>query len=212
MKDGFELPSMALLARGEKSRASAASAGELEHTATLLQQTLEDFGVPAKVVGWVAGPTVTLFKVDLPSGVRVSRITVLDTDIALALATPSVRIFAPIPGTNYVGIEVPNITRETVYLADVLADAGDGPLQIAIGKDVEGNAIVSDLAKMPHLLIGGTTPEQALYEKVRELTDARIHVLIRPRYGDFLYTEHEFGIILRSVELYRRLGADGVVV
>ncbi len=157
MKDGFELPSMALLARGEKSRASAASAGELEHTATLLQQTLEDFGVPAKVVGWVAGPTVTLFKVDLPSGVRVSRITVLDTDIALALATPSVRIFAPIPGTNYVGIEVPNITRETVYLADVLADAGDGPLQIAIGKDVEGNAIVSDLAKMPHLLIGGTT-------------------------------------------------------
>lgn len=63
-----------------------------------------------------------------------------------------------------------------------------------------------------NLIIGGTTPEQALYEKVRELTDTRIHVLIRPRYGDFLYTEHEFGIILRSVELYRRLGAEGVVV
>lgn len=156
-KDGFELPSMSLLAHASSTRKSAASAGELEQTAALLQQTLGDFGVPAKVVGWVAGPTVTLFKVDLPSGVRVSRITVLDTDIALALATPSVRIFAPIPGTNYVGIEVPNITRETVYLGDVLESAGDGPLQIAIGKDVEGNAIVSDLAKMPHLLIGGTT-------------------------------------------------------
>lgn len=156
-KDGFELPAMSLLAHASSTRKSAASAGELEQTAALLQQTLGDFGVPAKVVGWVAGPTVTLFKVDLPSGVRVSRITVLDTDIALALATPSVRIFAPIPGTNYVGIEVPNITRETVYLGDVLESAGDGPLQIAIGKDVEGNAIVSDLAKMPHLLIGGTT-------------------------------------------------------
>ena len=63
-----------------------------------------------------------------------------------------------------------------------------------------------------NLIIGGTTPEQALYEKVRELTDTRIHVLIRPRYGDFLYTEHEFGVILRSVELYRQLGAEGVVV
>ncbi len=156
-KDGFILPSMSLLARSPKGRKSATNAKELGHTASLLQKTLEDFGVPAKVVGWVAGPTVTLFKVDLPSGVRVSRITVLDTDIALALATPSVRIFAPIPGTNYVGIEVPNEKRETVFLADVLDSAKSGPLQIAIGKDVEGNPIISDLAKMPHLLIGGTT-------------------------------------------------------
>ena len=92
----------------------------------------------AKVVGWVAGPTVTLFKVDLPAGVRVSRVTALEDDIALALAAPGVRIFAPIPGTNYVGIEVPNRTRQTVLLGDVIKDAAPGPLQIAIGKDVEG--------------------------------------------------------------------------
>ena len=111
----------------------------------------------AEVVGWVAGPTVTLFKVDLPAGVRVSRITALEQDIALALAAPGVRIFAPIPGTNYVGIEVPNRTRQSVLLGDVIKDAPAGPLQIVIGKDVEGRSIISDLAKMPHLLIGGTT-------------------------------------------------------
>ncbi|MEG0324101.1 MAG: DNA translocase FtsK, partial [Raoultibacter sp.] len=98
-----------------------------------------------------------LFKVDLPSGVRVSRITALEDDIALALAAPGVRIFAPIPGTNYVGIEVPNTKRQDVLLGDILSNATGGPLQIAIGKDVEGESIISDLAKMPHLLIGGTT-------------------------------------------------------
>lgn len=111
----------------------------------------------ASVVGWVEGPTVTLFKVDLPSGVRVSKVTNLTDDIALALAAPGVRIFAPIPGTNYVGIEVPNRNRQMVYLPDVLAAAGPGPLQVAIGEDVEGHAIVHDLAKMPHVLIAGTT-------------------------------------------------------
>ena len=139
------------------SPSEAADDVELKETAAELQETLEDFGIMAQVVGWVAGPTVTLFKVDLPAGVRVSRVTALNDDIALALAAPGVRIFAPIPGTNYVGIEVPNRQRQTVYLGDVLKDAGPGPLQIAIGKDVEGNSIVTDLAKMPHLLIGGTT-------------------------------------------------------
>ena len=88
---------------------------------------------------------------------RVNRITALQDDIALALAAPGVRIFAPIPGTHYVGIEVPNATRENVLLGDVLKDVKGGPLELAIGKDVEGNAIICDLAKMPHLLIGGTT-------------------------------------------------------
>ncbi|MFR1166664.1 MAG: DNA translocase FtsK [Adlercreutzia equolifaciens] len=130
---------------------------ELRDVAAELQGTLEDFGVMASVVGWVEGPTVTLFKVDLPSGVRVSKVTNLTDDIALALAAPGVRIFAPIPGTNYVGIEVPNRNRQMVYLPDVLAAAGPGPLQVAIGEDVEGHAIVHDLAKMPHVLIAGTT-------------------------------------------------------
>lgn len=125
--------------------------------AQLLANTVAEFGIQIGVAGWVAGPTVTLFKVDLPPGVRVNRIINLSDDIALALASPGVRIFAPIPGTNYVGIEVPNTVRENVLLGDVLASATGGPLEIAIGKDVEGTCIVSDLAKMPHLLIGGTT-------------------------------------------------------
>ena len=133
------------------------SESTLRDTAMLLQETLSDFGIEAQVVGWVAGPTVTLFKVDLPAGVRVSRVTNLTDDIALALAAQGVRIFAPVPGTNYVGIEVPNVKRQNVLLGDVLPDAGKGPLQVAVGKDVEGHSIVSDLAKMPHLLIGGTT-------------------------------------------------------
>ena len=154
-KDGFQLPPMTLLATGGARRGSTEE--ELRDVAAELQGTLEDFGVMASVVGWVEGPTVTLFKVDLPSGVRVSKVTNLTDDIALALAAPGVRIFAPIPGTNYVGIEVPNRNRQTVYLPDVLAAAGPGPLQVAIGEDVEGHAIVHDLAKMPHVLIAGTT-------------------------------------------------------
>ena len=154
-KDGFQLPPMTLLATGGARRGSTEE--ELRDVAAELQGTLEDFGVMASVVGWVEGPTVTLFKVDLPSGVRVSKVTNLTDDIALALAAPGVRIFAPIPGTNYVGIEVPNRNRQMVHLPDVLAAAGPGPLQVAIGEDVEGHAIVHDLAKMPHVLIAGTT-------------------------------------------------------
>ena len=155
--DGFELPPFDILATSTSAKKDKATDAELTETAACLQETLESFTIMAEVVGWVAGPTVTLFKVDLPAGVRVSRITALEQDIALALAAPGVRIFAPIPGTNYVGIEVPNRTRQTVLLGDVLKDAPAGPLQVAIGKDVEGRSIVSDLAKMPHLLIGGTT-------------------------------------------------------
>lgn len=155
--DTFELPNMALLKVGKGKKRTKAFETELEETASRLQQTLEDFGILATVVDWIAGPTVTLFEVELPAGVRVSRITALNDDIALALAAPGVRIFAPIPGTHYVGIEVPNATRENVLLGDVLKEVHGGPLQMAIGKDVEGNAIICDLAKMPHLLIGGTT-------------------------------------------------------
>ncbi|WP_305296493.1 FtsK/SpoIIIE family DNA translocase [Parvibacter caecicola] len=154
--DGFQLPSMSLLESGVGKRGGS-TPEELAEVGAELQGTLEDFGVMASVVGWVEGPTVTLFKVDLPSGVRVSKVTNLTDDIALALAAPGVRIFAPIPGTNYVGIEVPNRKRQTVYLPDVLAAAGPGPLQVAIGEDVEGHSIVHDLAKMPHVLIAGTT-------------------------------------------------------
>ena len=155
--DGFVLPAPDLLKSTDPEHRRMENEDELRDTAACLQETLEDFKIMAQVVGWVAGPTVTLFKVDLPAGVRVSRVTALEADIALALAAPGVRIFAPIPGTNYVGIEVPNRTRRTVLLGDVLKEAPDGPLQVAIGEDVEGHQIVADLARMPHLLIGGTT-------------------------------------------------------
>ena len=155
--EGFELPPTEYLRRSEVQVHSSASDEELAETAEVLTETLEDFGISIEVKGWVAGPTVTLFKISLPSGVRVNRITVLSDDIALALAAPGVRIFAPIPGTNYVGIEVPNKVRQNVLLGDVLDCAPAGPLQCAVGKDVEGNNVVMDLAKAPHVLIGGTT-------------------------------------------------------
>ena len=155
--EGFELPSPTFLRRSEVQAHSNASEEELKETAEILAETLADFGISIEVKGWVAGPTVTLFKIALPSGVRVNRITVLSDDIALALAAPGVRIFAPIPGTNFVGIEVPNKVRQNVLLADVLDHAPAGPLQCAVGKDVEGNNIIMDLAKAPHVLIGGTT-------------------------------------------------------
>lgn len=156
-QDGFVLPDMSFLAKNTGRPKGGESESDLKETALCLQETLEDFNINAQVVGWVAGPTVTLFKVDLPSGVRVSRVTALEDDVALALAAPGVRIFAPIPGTNYVGIEVPNRQRQSVLLSDVISKASEGPLQIAIGMDVEGQEIISDLSKMPHLLIGGTT-------------------------------------------------------
>ena len=99
-EQGFELPPFDLLATSTDPEKDLATDSELQETGACLQETLEDFNIMAKVVGWVAGPTVTLFKVDLPAGVRVSRVTALEDDIALALAAPGVRIFAPIPGTN----------------------------------------------------------------------------------------------------------------
>ena len=116
-----------------------------------------EFGRSARVVGWIAGPTVTTFKLQPGEGERVSKISSLEDDIALSLAAQSVRIFAPIPGTSLVGIEIPNRKRQNVNLGDVLPYVKGGPLELAIGRDAEGTPVVADLAKMPHLLIAGTT-------------------------------------------------------
>jgi S-DNA-T family DNA segregation ATPase FtsK/SpoIIIE len=153
----FELPSLKLLKVSRSRTSTRAGENELRRTAAELQATIEEFGVDARVEGWVAGPTVTLFKLSLGEGVRLNKINTLADDIALALAAPAVRIFSPIPGTTLVGIEVPNADRSMVLLGDVLPDSPPGPLQLAIGKDVEGDSIVANLEKMPHLLIGGTT-------------------------------------------------------
>ena len=128
-----------------------------EQTAESLQSTLLEFGRSARVVGWIAGPTVTTFKLQPGEGERVSKISSLEDDIALSLAAQSVRIFAPIPGTSLVGIEIPNRKRQNVNLGDVLPYVKGGPLELAIGRDAEGTPVVADLAKMPHLLIAGTT-------------------------------------------------------
>jgi S-DNA-T family DNA segregation ATPase FtsK/SpoIIIE len=153
----FVLPSMKLLKVSKSKSTTSAGEVELRETAAELQSTLDEFGVDGRVMDWVAGPTVTLFKISLGEGVRLSKVTNLANDIALALAASAVRIFAPIPATTLVGIEVPNVRRSMVLLGDVLCDAPEGPLQMAVGKDVEGDSIVANLEKMPHLLIGGTT-------------------------------------------------------
>lgn len=155
--DGLKLPPLEILHANPQSASSASSDKELEQTAESLQSTLLEFGRSARVVGWIAGPTVTTFKLQPGEGERVSKISSLEDDIALSLAAQSVRIFAPIPGTSLVGIEIPNRKRQNVNLGDVLPYVKGGPLELAIGRDAEGTPVVADLAKMPHLLIAGTT-------------------------------------------------------
>lgn len=156
-EDGLKLPPLEILHANPQSASSASSDKELEQTAESLQSTLLEFGRSARVVGWIAGPTVTTFKLQPGEGERVSKISSLEDDIALSLAAQSVRIFAPIPGTSLVGIEIPNRKRQNVNLGDVLPYVKGGPLELAIGGDAEGTPVVADLAKMPHLLIAGTT-------------------------------------------------------
>ncbi|MCL2332903.1 MAG: DNA translocase FtsK [Actinomycetia bacterium] len=157
----FRLPGISLLKLSQKQTAATSRSmnTELEQTAATIVETLQTFGVPARVVDWICGPTVTLFKVDIAKGVRTNRITALQDDLALALAASTIRIMAPIPGESLIGIEVPNERRSSVTLGDVLsqAPAEAPPLTLAVGKDVSGKAIMRDLAKMPHVLIGGTT-------------------------------------------------------
>ena len=155
--ESYELPPFSILKSNKNSATSAVSDDELEATAQRLQATLEEFGLSSQVVGWTAGPSVTTFKISMGEGERVNKITNLEDDIALSLAAKSVRIFAPIPGTSLVGIEIPNEKAQAVNLADVLPFAKGGPLECAFGRDSEGKPIVVDLASLPHLLVAGTT-------------------------------------------------------
>jgi len=159
--EGFELPAVGMLKLTPESAAQhKASEKELRHTADLIEQTLATFDVMARVVGWVPGPTVTMFELEIAKGIKLNRVTALSDDLALALAAPTIRFLAPIPGKSYVGIEVPNAGRATVTLGDVLHSgliADPRPLLLAIGKDVAGEQVAADLAAMPHLLIAGST-------------------------------------------------------
>ena len=130
-----------------------------QQTAAALVEALGHFGVEAKIVGTVAGPHITRYELRLAPGIKMSKVAQLKDDLAYALAAVDIRILAPIPGKTAVGIEVPNLRRRIVHLGDVFQEAPEGwsPLTVWLGKDVAGKAIGADLAKMPHILVAGTT-------------------------------------------------------
>lgn len=156
----YEYPPVELLSKADKKTLKG-GAKALTETATKLQKTLYSFGVSAKVENVSVGPAITRYELKPAEGVRVSKIANLADDIALNLAAETIRIEAPIPGKQAVGIEVPNKEKEAVHLREVLESEEFGEssskLTVALGKDVAGNIQLADIAKMPHLLIAGST-------------------------------------------------------
>ncbi len=153
----YVLPDRSVLhvseARDDDSRETSARVAEL------LVQTLSHFGVDANVVGQISGPRVTRYELQLAPGTKVSKVAALKDDLSYALATTEIRILAPIPGKQAVGVELPNLSPNLVTLGDIFDDlpATASPLSVWIGKDISGAAVWTDLARMPHLLIAGTT-------------------------------------------------------
>jgi DNA segregation ATPase FtsK/SpoIIIE, S-DNA-T family len=154
----WHVPSSRALTRSTPDQTRPDTAGQ-ERTATQLTEALGHFGIESRVVGMVAGPHITRYEIRLKPGIKVGRVANLKDDLAYALAATDVRILAPIPGKQAVGVEVPNARRRIVHLGDVFqeAPADWSPLTVWLGKDVAGRAIGVDLAKMPHLLVAGTT-------------------------------------------------------
>ena len=158
--ENYEYPPVELLSKGSK-KALKGGAKALTDVATRLQKTLYSFGVQAKVENVSVGPAITRYELKPAEGVRVSKIANLADDIALNLAAETIRIEAPIPGKQAVGIEVPNAEKETVHFRDIVESDefqdAKSKLSVALGKDVSGNMAIGDIAKMPHALIAGAT-------------------------------------------------------
>ncbi|HEY5198381.1 MAG TPA: DNA translocase FtsK [Solirubrobacteraceae bacterium] len=154
----WRLPKPTVLTRSTAEQSRPDTAGQEKVAATLIE-ALGHFGVAATVVGTVAGPHITRYELRLAPGIKVAKVAQLKDDLAYALAATDIRILAPIPGKQAVGVEVPNARRRIVRLGDVFQDppADWSPLTVWLGKDVAGRAIGADLAKMPHLLVAGTT-------------------------------------------------------
>ena len=156
----YHLPSLDLLDNPPPLEARQIK-DDLEASAKILEETLADFGISAKVTDIERGPVITRYELDPAPGVKLNRIVTLSDDIALAMKAQSVRIIAPIPGKGRVGVEVPNMQSSFVYLKEVLASAeyqtAKTSLPLALGKDITGTPIVTDLDDMPHILIAGTT-------------------------------------------------------
>ncbi len=154
----YKLPPLKLLKNGS---AMSTSKKLLQQTATDLTNLLKEHGVEAELTNIVPGPTVTRYEVELAPGVKVSKVTSLSHDIAYALATPDVRLLAPIPGRSAIGIEIPNRQRKLVSLGDVLtsneAKKENHPLSVALGLDISGKARLTNLSELPHVLIAGQT-------------------------------------------------------
>ncbi|MCH9770330.1 MAG: DNA translocase FtsK 4TM domain-containing protein [Gammaproteobacteria bacterium] len=155
------MPKLSLLDAAKGPSANAMSSSELQQRSRDVEMRLAEFGVEVKVVAVHPGPVVTRFELELAAGTKVSKITGLAKDLARSLSVTSVRVVEVIPGKSVIGIELPNASRETVALQDVLASKvyrnSHSALTLALGKDIAGNPVVVDLAKMPHLLVAGTT-------------------------------------------------------
>ncbi len=154
----WKLPPKTILARGTGGKVDQRV---VQAGGKVLEATLREFGVEANLIGMTVGPTVTRYELELAAGVKVSRVTSLNKEIAYSMASHDVRILAPIPGRSAIGVEVPNKQRPLVTLGDVLAGEearkATNPLEVGLGRDIAGHDVMLELAKMPHLLIAGTT-------------------------------------------------------
>ena len=153
----YRLPDRGILRRSPAANVASAEAGA--RIAQQLVETLAHFGVEATVVGQIAGPRVTRYELQLAPGTKVSKVVALKDDLSYALATTEIRILAPIPGKQAVGVELPNLSPNLVTLGDIFDEVAPtaSPLSVWLGKDISGSAVWTDLARMPHVLIAGTT-------------------------------------------------------